>query len=575
MRAPQCRSYAVWVACSVVLIFYAYLIFRLMLNAPHSDDFFDTLLFLILYHEQPSIAGKLLSLFWEYVEHIQVTSKLISLLFFTLFGRIDFFYLACIGSIQLPLMAFAINAMSARKHHTHKFDTLICLLFVLCPSIWLHYMITAYTTIAFAAVFLPVLLVYFIKKQKIAAGIFTHTFLLYTLSSGIFMTPISNALIWSDKTLSKKRKTIFTIFSCLFFIIYLSIHKNIEPFELHTTKDYLEYSLQKPLIIIGGVAGFVGSLTFMDTDAPWPSIFSGSILLIMMTGLLYHLWKNKDSSFGPIASLCTFFLLCLCACSITRVATYNLSPINDSHYKLYSLPLWAIVISGIYRSSPSQKIRALLVFFSAFVFFIACIRYMEPIFDDSRAKQEILTEWSISGKRESLGYTAMLPYSHEALLASIRYGYYSPFDSRRGALDQPAYIQETNNCAVAQKNIESTAIITNNDEAIAFSIQPRSIDTPITEIMLCSNQHAFIIGSANPTRRTVIDKSRFPANDYHVLQKTTKGQWAAHPNRITVLGKTPQPRCDMSAPGYRMLVVAPVVYALLCPQAKTEPYRPQ
>jgi hypothetical protein len=435
MKQYSTHTLILWIGCTGVLIFYFGLLFAFGSNNPQSDEFFDALVFLEMYQKKSTASEKVAVFFWQYIEHIQVISKLIWLSYYNIFGRINFFPILVAGAAQLPVIAYLISHMF-NKESEGSYSTLISLLIILSPSIWLHHLAAGYTTLAFSPIFFSVLLIYLLQKQKIICASFALPFPAFTIASGVFIVAIAAAYLWTIREIHIAKKLLFTALASVILTFYFSIHISLEPFGLNTVSDYIAYSLQKPATMVAGFFGFVGSLSFMEDDPYWPAIFSGILLTSLAIGLLLFLYKKNIQDFFSTGSLLLFFSLCLAACTLTRVSTYDLSSINNPHYKLYSLPLWAITVVGIYKYSTSKIIKGLLVFLAAVIFATACLRYLKPISEDSQAKREMMTEWAITGEQQALGYTVQLPYSHEALLNSISKGYYSPFDSRRGALDQ-------------------------------------------------------------------------------------------------------------------------------------------
>lgn len=570
MKKHSTHTLILWVSCTCILIFYFGLLFTFGSNNPQSDEFFDALVFLEMYHQKATTAEKVALFFWQYTEHIQAVSKLIWLSYYNFFGRLNFFPILIAGAIQLPVTAYLISRTFSKQSSHDNYSTLISLLIILSPSIWLHHMVAGYTTLAFTPIFFPVLLIYLLQKQKTALASVALLFPAFTLAGGVFIVAIAAAYLWTMREVHRAKKLMFTALAAVILCFYFSIHVSLEPFGLHTVNDYITYSLQKPATMIAGFFGFVGSLSFMEDDPYWPAIVSGVLLTILAIGLLFFLYKKNIQEFFSTGALLLFFSLCLAACTLTRVSTYDLSSINNPHYKLYSLPLWAITIVGIYRYSTSKIVRGSLVFLAVIIFTTACLRYLKPISEDSHAKREMMTEWAITGEQQALGYTVQLPYSHEALLNSISKGYYSPFDSRRGALDQAKKIRKIAQCAAWQNLPPSLAALNTSENSIAFAVTPTNM--PVTRISLCGSHHFFIIESDNPERRIVIDKSSLPADEYRLLTESTDNDWSLHSSTLKITGQIPRPHCNMNYPGYRLLVVAPEIYNLLCPQAASEPY---
>ncbi len=561
-----------WISCTGIVMFYFGILFAYGSNNPQSDDFFDTLIFLEMYHQKTTITEKVALFFWQYVEHIQVFSKLIWLVYYKLSGRLDFFFFFFAGAIQLPVIAYLISHVFSSQQRKNDYSTLISLLIMLCPAIWLHYMLAGYTTLAFTPIFFSLLLVYLLRKKKTNWASFIVLFPAFTIAGGVFIVAISAVYIWTIQGIRNAKKLLFTMLSVAILSFYFSIHITLEPFGLNTIDDYSRYALQKPSTMIAGLFGLIGSLSFMEDDPSWPAILVGILLVALAIGLLLFLYKKNLQDFFTVGTLLLFFLLCLAAVTLTRVSTYDLSSINDPHYKLYSLPLWAITIVGIYKYSSSRSVRRLLIFLAAIIFATACLRYLKPISEDSRAKREMMTEWAITGKQQALGYTAMLPYSHEILLNSIRRGYYSPFDSQRGVLDQPKKIEKITSC-IDWKNLPiSHSKLVTEDDSVAFAITPSIQDEQIEQIMLCGQKYHFVIESNTPKRRMVVDKTSLPADEYRLLTLSTNHSFQLHPSTLRTTGEVPRPRCNMDDPGYRLLVVAPLVYNLLCPQASSEPF---
>lgn len=571
MKKSSAHTLIAWISYAIILMLYFGFLFTFGSNTPQTDEFFDALVFLDMYHKETTFSEKVAVFFWQYTEHIQVISKLIWLAHYNIFGGINFFPILVAGAIQLPVMAYLISHIFNKKSEGN-YSTLISLLIILSPSIWLNHLAAGYTTIAFPPIFFSVLLIYLLQKQKIICASFALLFPAFAIAGGVFIVPIATAYLWTMREIHIAKKLSFTALAFAILTFYFSIHISLEPFGLHAVNDYIAYSLQKPATMVAGFFGFVGSLSFMEDDPYWPAIFSGVLLTLLAIGLLFFLYKKNTQDFFSTGSLLLFFSLCLAACTLTRVSTYDLSSINNPHYKVYSLPLWAITVVGIYKYSTSKTIKGLLVFLAAVIFATACLRYLKPISEDSQAKRDMMTEWTITGEPQALGYTAVLPYSHESLFNSIREGYYSPFDSQRGVLDQPKKIEKIASCIDWKDLPISRSTLVTEDDSIAFAITPSIQDEQIAQIMLCGRKHHFIIESNAPKRRMVVDKTSLPADEYRLLTLSTNHSYQLHPSTLRTTGEVPRPRCNMDYPGYRLLVVAPLVYNLLCPQASSEPF---
>ncbi|MEZ5435515.1 MAG: hypothetical protein R3E67_02615, partial [Pseudomonadales bacterium] len=386
MKKITAHTLIPWISHAIILAFYFGLLFAFGSNTPQTDEFFDALVFLEMYHKKITISEKVAVFFWQYIEHIQVISKLIWLAYYNIFGRINFFPILVIGAIQLPVIAYLISHIFNKKSEGNH-STLISLLIMLSPSIWLNHLAAGYTTLAFSPIFFSVLLIYLLQKQKIICASFSLLFPAFTIASGVFIVTIATAYLWTMREIHITKKLSFTALAFAILTFYFSIHISLEPFGLHTVNDYIAYSLQKPETMVAGFFGFVGSLSFMEDDPYWPAIFSGILLTLLAIGLLLFLYKNNTQDFFSTGSLLLFFSLCLAACTLTRVSTYDLSSINNPHYKVYSLPLWAITIVGIYKYSTSKVIKRLLVFLAAVICATACLRYLKPISEDSQAKR--------------------------------------------------------------------------------------------------------------------------------------------------------------------------------------------
>jgi hypothetical protein len=550
------------ICCIIAVLLYFFSIFSFSTNTPQSDDFFDVLFFLHLYQKTESLPEKLSLLFWQYNEHFQTTSRILYVILLNIFNKIDFFYLTILGGSLLPVTVCLINRILRGGEKFRDYQALIPFLVMLSPSLWLNYLCASYI-LPQASLLFTVLLIYLLQRNRTALAAAVLFPLSTTLSSGILMLPLSNIVLWMNKDIKKQKKYIFTLISLFLLIFYIVVHIDLEPFRLHTMKEYLEISLTKPLEIIVGFAGFAGSLTFMEGDSVLLPVFSGTILLGTSSVLIIQLWIRKNPSFYPTTSLFMFFLLCLAACSITRVSIYSYSPIFDPHYKFYSLPLWALALSVLYQMVNSNYLKALIIAFAASILAVSYIRYIPLIADDSQFKQAAITKWAVSGKKEDLGYTAILPYSHEILLMSMHEGYYSPFDSRHGALNQVKSLQKITQCPELSLLHVSQVTIENHENAIAFSAPPQPETDPISKMLLCGTRHSFLVIPQDSAKSFIVDKTRLPADNYKILLNTGNNEWRIQKEDIRISGTVPRPPCVMDY-GYLQLAVGPLVFSHLC-----------
>jgi hypothetical protein len=545
--------------CILSTLIHAWAFSEIASNIPHRDDYYDSLFFLYLFNNASGWQEKIHIIFWQYHEHLMVYTRLINLAYFYITSRIDFFWLSAIGNLQLPAAAILLSSLfnaEARKPRTH---VIVPFLILLNPAAWLTLYHSTFSIGGIGLIFLPILLVCLLQKGRLFLAAAVLMLLVSTQANGAIMLPLAAAQVWLSNKFTNKIKYIFlavTIFISMFFLLVRSSETllTITPLD-----EKIRIFLQNPYPAITGFLGLVGSLSFTENNTIILPVISG--ITILATLSLMALFKSSSQKMDklPLISLALYFLSSLLACSIIRITKESYSAVYDSHYKIYSLTLFSISMLFLYTYTKSKWGRLIIIYSLSF-FLLWCYIVFIPIAkDDSFKRRHAITTWStLNRKNEEIHWVG---YAPQILLMSIKAGYYSPFDSKNGALNQVEKTEKISACAENIGEPLPLARIENREDSIAFLVISAEKNDPLESVMLCSPHFNLLMTAKPGLQKATINKTTLPEGDYAVLLKTGNSTGFAHIGDVHVSGKVPDQECTTPFFPYR---IAPQLKNHLC-----------
>lgn len=326
-------------------------------NVPIMDDY-DAILAFLNNWRGADLMGKLSLLFQQYNEHRLLHSRIVYVLYYSLFGNVDFRNLILLADLQLVIIA-SVSVYFIRKY-AGKYWRMIAFLWTLCifdlntyesGSIAMYGMQNyGVIMLFFASLFL-----YDKSNKWLAAAAMLQALCIFSSGNGMIgaFFIVLFTLRSGDKL--KKMVSILTAAICipLYFLHYEFISQpDKEPFSISRVSVYFirmsgapfdfDNSLCFGLLIL---AGLIALLVIRPAKAPWPMLcILGFALASMGTSSLFRACL-KDAQFQTSRYLIYPQLLIAVACLLVWLK------MEKMQYKWAVLTVIAVGMLRIYSSN--------------------------------------------------------------------------------------------------------------------------------------------------------------------------------------------------------------------------------
>jgi len=408
------------------VLLYFLLFARFAVNIPFGDDY--AVLSFVLNFTNPHVPAKAPLLFSQHNEHRIVTLRMVLLLFYRAFHRIDFVLIALLGNLGLLGITALFSRMPAPQTlaRADPFSPSWAAAAVILPPSYLifqlqHYEILNWAMCAFTNVF--VLLFSFLSLYLLTRFDTVRAFVLaigfsilaaYTNGNGVFVFFIGFAVL----LLRRKFRRLAWWAACG--LIYIGFYfqgfvRNPEhPDVAALLKTGLPRLVEYALSVIGSFADFG------QNGGPIP-ILAG---LVLLAGTAVALKKGISGKNAFLTSALAFLLLSFTANTVTR-APMGLAMAFMPRYKLLSILMLLLVYFSALELAGRKK--TVILGFTAFaMLFSAYSLYANyrTVRDRGPVLSMNMVEWS--------AHLAELPYANaaqaEAILrtASVRRVYRAP-----------------------------------------------------------------------------------------------------------------------------------------------------
>ena len=329
------------VAGCVCAILYGLAVYQFAANAPFADDFDAILGFLNLYQES-SLSSNLNQIFAQHNEHRIAFNKIILIIYFSIFKKINFSDLIFIGNFGWFASIYLLWCYS-RKYGIKLYQFMPVIIILLTFThynlmTWAMASIALYYQILFA-----LLSIYGMVNQRPFLAILFFILGLFTVGGGFAVTPILLFFYALHRQLHLFGVALLTVLSGL--IIYFFIFPYISP----AGYSHPLVNLLNPITIFKFFFVFLGSFV---KESPLISGFCGALI----TGLFLNYRKSFYRNVPYLWWIAIFIFLIDVLLSITR-SGFGIDQAASSRYSQYSLLMISIIYIGYLNNCTSERGR--------------------------------------------------------------------------------------------------------------------------------------------------------------------------------------------------------------------------
>ncbi len=319
---------------------YWYVVAKYAVNMPFWDDY-DALYFLNRFLSGKGFLYKMHLLFSQDNEHRIVFTRIVELLDYYAFGKINFIHVILVGDIGLLLIVLLL-CLYLVKSRVRPLNLAVVAVTMFSFSqhdsmIWAAASLQQYYELFFALA----ALFFFTRSSNtgdFVAGLCLATFASFTQASGLIVFPLM--LLYFAISGDLKRVSIIALYGTgIFYVYFVLLHYNMTSWGTASKM----YALRHPLTYIKFVLIFMGNLM--------PGVHSYFLYLPFFTGVIFLIFAiymgtqyvaDKREPFLFFSML--FVLATAAAAGLSRIS-WGIEEATASRYSIYSLLLLAIVFS--------------------------------------------------------------------------------------------------------------------------------------------------------------------------------------------------------------------------------------
>lgn len=487
------------------------------INAPLSDDFYDTLFVLLRHHSSESLGTDLAWLLWQYHQHFNIYDRLVYWLSTFFSDTVNFYHFTWIGNLGLVTYFLLLTSTLQRKQ-----------LFILpCVSVvffnlyfeeiafWSMGSLQQLTIMAFTLATLLLL----DTGRSILAACAICWLAAFTQSNEILLIPLGFIILLDNVRQKKQPLLNSTLFiwsvSNLLCLALFYLHQNISAFDQFFVKNS-SYHAANPIrdIIINFLASLMG-LPFGQGSNPLYAAPLGALHFFLIIFFLWRGWQHNRA----LTLMLLFCSLSLLAASITRTP-HSGPTAYVARYKIFTtsiICLEMILASKIFpigRWVPAIAILATITGGYSYYMNGSYVAYRRQF------KEQQIMHWLASGRIQSLALAdAILDESYVTAL-------YDPVRDIPQYPALPIAIEATNRCP----DINTPPMMTSklnlvsapNSRAVLLTANMRSAP-PLFTLWLCGKAN-YRVTLKPPTNRkqqwtelAIIEKRQVSPDKYHLL----------------------------------------------------------
>jgi hypothetical protein len=345
-----------WLLFLFPFILYAIYIKRYTLNVPIWDDYDLILNFINNFVQSPSLKYRFLQLFLQHNEHRMVFERIVFILQYYLFGRVNFQYLNYFGNLGWLLSVAFLAYVWKDKSHPSAVD-ILPYSYLLLSFIYTDSMFWASSSLPFYwSAFFVLLFIYFLVHDSFFLACAAFGLAAFTSGGGLMLAPL--ALIYLLIKRRYRHLIIFALYSLIvvsaYFFHYTWLPAGGVLFSLADVPTYIKYWLT-----------FLGAPLELLTLIPGIGLVCGAIGCLLLVVLWF---KNYSDDFTWL--LVSFVLVVAAEAALLR-SRLGIGQALSTRYAQYSMLFWCSLIFISARTFLNRP-RFWFLFFTllaAFLFF--------------------------------------------------------------------------------------------------------------------------------------------------------------------------------------------------------------
>ncbi len=363
----------------LVNVAFGLLVVDFSLNVPFYDDF-DAIGAFIL-NSDGSFGSRLLHVFDQYAEHRIGYTRMISLLYFTVFGDINFKHLLGVGVCGLITLQGLIYWVI--RHKPFRFWYMFVISLILLNFQYWENMMSAMTALQnISAPLFSLSGLYFLSKGPSSSNrIFTYLFIclaIVTSGNGMILLPIGFLyLVW----MHEGRKEIYRwilFSSCLIGLYFLNYHK---PPEVFGGRSNMVDVLSNPIALFQNMTLFLSSTLRGLGLSEYACFGIGGAILGYLGWYFYQLNSQKNTlNFNQRWYLLVFVFLVGTAFLVAINRGAGLENMLFSRYKIYSSLVFVVLFLVFLESFNPRYIASLFTVF-AVLFSYGSLNYVSTLYN--------------------------------------------------------------------------------------------------------------------------------------------------------------------------------------------------
>jgi hypothetical protein len=411
---------------------YALLIHSNAINLPLNDDYYDVLFFYESYLNASSASEKIASVTAQHLDHLNVFSRLVYIVFGAVYGEMDFHILTILANLCFPGIALLYFISIKRRIEAPMvcYAIVAFAMFQLCfyrLSVWS--MASMSHGYAWLFIFATIVLLFSKHKYAFALAVLMALLSPFTLAPGILVLGLGFLALLVrkfelDETVEVWRIILWLVWSLCVAVLFLSLY------DLHFDRaaaSPIEHVLKKPVARIEYLFAYIGSAFYFGRNEA--AILAGVTISSLYLVLVYlRSWRTTPELF------CFLTLLMMTAPMLAFTkGIAGVSPIFTvpPRYAFISMNMaLCIALSFAALEGFRTRVRTEFLLLPVIAFCIGSYTYNLPLLKDlTKFRIDGYCKWQQHGDHRELTQWPWLFKTNELatiLQQSIDSGYFHP-----------------------------------------------------------------------------------------------------------------------------------------------------
>jgi hypothetical protein len=346
----------------VAFIFYGLTIYQYAFNMPVGDDYDAVLVFLNQY-TQSSWAQKFELLFSQHNEHRIFFTRLLSLVDYSIFGRVNFVHLIWLGALGWVLTTYFLWRFSHSAGISFtQFSPVIILLTSFShfdTMTWAMASIQQYFQILFALLSIGLMV-----NHRLAASLIFYLCAAFTGGGGLILGPLMSVYYFSRR--EWRQLCINVVASITIYIAYFALlpYRSPDPKTLVISFTHLQ-------------TWFSYAIGFLGSAGSAPQYGANPLLITGFCATIFFLLNVKSAQArSPLFFWAGIYVMLLGLVTALNRIDLGLLSSGDSRYSPYSLLFIACIYLGYINGATSTKSKK-IIFYLGLCISIALFSYWQ------------------------------------------------------------------------------------------------------------------------------------------------------------------------------------------------------